>query len=921
MHPTLSLLPATLIALLFASPALSEPVSHNHPLRAIALHAPKPPEQPVCCLRPLPPLEPVDDHLFLSFEEWKAKQSAIHTIDTNNHSGHTEIPYDASSSNGSEPGSVSADAPTPHSTPQFDADISPAIPQQSAATEQTPPAYRIPLTDRFNYASLDCSARVHFTHKSAKSPASILSSKKDRYMLSPCTGRAKRKDEKQFVVVELCDDIRIDTVQLANYEFFSGVFKDFTVSVAKTSTGADAWTVTGTFRAKNIRGVQSFHLPPSLRDFYRYIRIEFHSHYGNEFYCPVSLLRVYGLTHLEEWKWEVWEEESRAKLSGNQQASPAVVETQVPAPEAHAEANVNGDAKNDGTVDASGTVYIPPTQITATKETGTPIPSPSPKADITEDDSNHTNNDTNDTTQENDNTLNASNDQNDEGASGTHSTDTYFSSSLSSASVITGPELKEKGEENGETVDLAATSSVAPVISVDSSASIVSAFTPPAANTASATIPSTSLSVVGTVANTHPPPSAALSSVSLQPSIVSHSTIISLPVPAPLTGSGESIYRTIMNRLTALQTNHTLFAVYIEQQNHAVREVIARLGEDIGRLEGIGRARQVALGKAVAEWERERVEMGEEARALAERVEYLTEEIIMEKRLGIAQLLLLLAVLIFMGLTRGSRGEYPTVVPSSAGVEGGVREWGRRHFKLSSEWGRRFRRSKSSDIVPAAAFSAKWENVQRAEKERPAAVSAKSFPAYAGIHTRGDKIEFPTQRTANLPLEPISLNTPDTPHRPRTSSASTSRTPRKPHFRPITPTRPTFSLHRSNSQGASSMVLLGNVPQSAKRWARTAHLHQVTRKLRKDGSPLRNERADENGRLLVDDVVFSAPPGVSRMWPVDGENRKVPEGLAPLSKEVLARRESGITVEGESDTWVDTDSVDGSEVDFEFGAM
>ncbi len=29
-----------------------------------------------------------------------------------------------------------------------------------------------------------------------------------------------------------------------------------------------------------------------------FIRIDFHSHYGSEYYCPVSLLRVYGLTHL-----------------------------------------------------------------------------------------------------------------------------------------------------------------------------------------------------------------------------------------------------------------------------------------------------------------------------------------------------------------------------------------------------------------------------------------------------------------------------------------------------------------------------------------------------------------------------------------------------------------------------------------------
>ena len=71
-------------------------------------------------------------------------------------------------------------------------------------------------------------------------------------MLSPC---GMSNGEKQFVVVELCEDIRIDTVQLANFEFFSGVFKDFTVSVAKTYD-AEGWTVAGTYKAKNVRGVQ-----------------------------------------------------------------------------------------------------------------------------------------------------------------------------------------------------------------------------------------------------------------------------------------------------------------------------------------------------------------------------------------------------------------------------------------------------------------------------------------------------------------------------------------------------------------------------------------------------------------------------------------------------------------------------------------
>ena len=78
--------------------------------------------------------------------------------------------------------------------------------------------------------------------------------------------------------------------------------------------------------------VQSFHPPTSLRDFYRYIHIDFHSHYSNEYYCPVSLLRVYGLTHLEQWKWDIWKSENRAKLEEADAASTPVKVVDAPGP-------------------------------------------------------------------------------------------------------------------------------------------------------------------------------------------------------------------------------------------------------------------------------------------------------------------------------------------------------------------------------------------------------------------------------------------------------------------------------------------------------------------------------------------------------------------------------------------------------------
>jgi hypothetical protein len=76
------------------------------------------------------------------------------------------------------------------------------------------------------------------------------------------------------------------------------------------------------------------------------------------------------------------------------------------------------------------------------------------------------------------------------------------------------------------------------------------------------------------------------SSSGTTPTISLSSQPLISPPHAPSTG-GESIYRTIMNRLNVLELNTTLYTRYIEEQTAGVREVLRRLGEDVGRLEGI----------------------------------------------------------------------------------------------------------------------------------------------------------------------------------------------------------------------------------------------------------------------------------------------------------------------------------------------
>jgi hypothetical protein len=122
--------------------------------------------------------------------------------------------------------------------------------------------------------------------------------------------------------------------------------------------------------------------------------------------------------------------------------------------------------------------------------------------------------------------------------------------------------------------------------------------------------------------------------------------IIPPPLPVPATSGGESIYRTIMNRLTALEANHTLYARYVEEQAAVVREALRRLGEDIGRLEGIvrvfyafsqflprlmdsiqGKAQAQMYQRTVQEWERQRRRFELEHGELISRVNYLADEV------------------------------------------------------------------------------------------------------------------------------------------------------------------------------------------------------------------------------------------------------------------------------------------------------
>ena len=140
-----------------------------------------------------------------------------------------------------------------------------------------------------NYASPDCGAKIVAANPESRSARNVLVSTRDEYMLNTCTSRV-------WFVVELCEAIQAKKIEIANFELFSSSPKDFSVYVSDRFPTRD-WSSVGHFTAKDERDIQNFSLQPHL--FGKFIKIELHSHYGSEHFCPISLFRAYGTSEFE----------------------------------------------------------------------------------------------------------------------------------------------------------------------------------------------------------------------------------------------------------------------------------------------------------------------------------------------------------------------------------------------------------------------------------------------------------------------------------------------------------------------------------------------------------------------------------------------------------------------------------------------
>ncbi|TPX71556.1 hypothetical protein CcCBS67573_g06184 [Chytriomyces confervae] len=214
-------------------------------------------------------------------------------------------------------------------------------PPSASTVPKMAPSKRKKKDDPYNQASFDCGALILATNKGASSTTSILNKSKDQYMLNRCknvdpkaaassyalsnnsgaNGSPKRGVRggnaansvgsgagANFVIIELCNTIKIDTLVLANFEYFSSTFKDFNVYITdqyppKVDAPLGGWSLLGSFHAANVRDFQYFKVKEPLF-FTRFVKIEFLTYFGNEYYCPLTQVKAFGKTEIEAFREE-----------------------------------------------------------------------------------------------------------------------------------------------------------------------------------------------------------------------------------------------------------------------------------------------------------------------------------------------------------------------------------------------------------------------------------------------------------------------------------------------------------------------------------------------------------------------------------------------------------------------------------------
>ena len=280
--------------------------------------------------------------------------------------------------------------------------------------------------------------------------------------------------------------------------------------------------------------LQSFHPTRHLPHFYRYVRVDFLSSYGSEYYCPVSILRVYGLTPMEEWKYDVWVAEWEAMYGGipyiaaTTTGSSSITDTVSVLSETSQKMETDAGTKASPAHETmSGTASQHSTSTSNVNTGGSHTPTPSPS------------------------TVDTS-----------PKTAQPVREHTTMQTTYTDPYLQPPS--NQSTKD----SPLPPVVSTGYPTDFI------LIDTSNGTVPDSTHGSNGNHWSND-------TKTKMAKVIIPTTTSVTVVPTAP---GGESVYRMILNRLSNLEGNQTLYTRYVEDQARSANDRLRVLEEEVGRL-------------------------------------------------------------------------------------------------------------------------------------------------------------------------------------------------------------------------------------------------------------------------------------------------------------------------------------------------
>ncbi|VDM98906.1 unnamed protein product [Thelazia callipaeda] len=194
-----------------------------------------------------------------------------------------------------------------------------------------------------NYASKECGAKVLFSNEEAENKNGVLNEKEaDDYMRNPC-----ERAEHKWLIIELCETVQPTYLQIANFELFSSGPQNIRISGSERYPSND-WFALGDFIAENSREIQKF--PITARSYIKFLRLELLTHYGREHYCTLSLIRLLGISMVDEYEAEA---EAAAAISDSSFTFQAVALENIDLTNSTVITNTTGS-----TPDVSGTLAL-----------------------------------------------------------------------------------------------------------------------------------------------------------------------------------------------------------------------------------------------------------------------------------------------------------------------------------------------------------------------------------------------------------------------------------------------------------------------------------------------------------------------------------------------------------------------------------